>query len=76
MLIVTRGAGPPALRGAAGFALVYSAEPGYRQMGRRLGLEESALERKLEALDRWTESSWVRRVYRVRWSHALTIGAL
>lgn len=66
MLVVTRDAALPALAGAAGFDLVYAAEPGYRRMARSVGLEHAAALAWLRRVERWTDSEWVRRVYRVR----------
>jgi hypothetical protein len=65
VLIVTRDRRPPRLQGAAGFDLEYGAESGYRRMARSLGLEDAAFVSWLERVDRWTDSQWVRRVYRV-----------
>ena len=66
VLIVTRDATPPSIVGAAGFDLVYQAEPGYRVMARWVGAQDSGFVRWLERVDRWTGSEWVRRVYRMR----------
>jgi hypothetical protein len=65
LLFVTRDRRPPRVRGAEDFELVYGAESGYRRTARALGLEDAGFVRWLEQVDRWTDSQWVRRVYRV-----------
>jgi hypothetical protein len=65
VLIVTRDRRPPTLPDAGEVELVYSAESGYRRTARALGLADSRLVRWLERVDRWPDSGWVRRVYRV-----------
>ena len=64
VLVTTRDGGPPRKADVFGWELLYVAEPGYRIMARSVGLDGSALERKLKTLEGWTRSEWVRRAYR------------
>jgi hypothetical protein len=65
VLIVTRDRRPPTGLGPTDFELIYTAESGYRRTLRAVGLADSGLVRWLERVDRWPDSRWLRRVYRV-----------
>lgn len=65
VLLVTRDAEPPPLAGVHRFELVYQDEPGYRTLARAAGLDRTRALAWLERVDHWTDSRWVRRVYRV-----------
>ena len=66
LLVVAGGAEVPAIGGASSYDLVYEAEPGYRVMARWIGVENSVLIQRLEAVDRWRSSQKTRQVYRMR----------
>lgn len=65
LLLLTRaGAGPRMAGGRVGDT-VYAAEPGYRTLARRLGVEDATWLRRLEGVDGWTQPSLARQVLEV-----------
>ena len=66
LLVMAGSAEVPAIGGVDGYELAYEAEPGYRVMARWVGAEDSGFIKRLESVDRWTNSQRIRRVYHVR----------
>ena len=65
LLVMTRRPGTPRID-AIDLELACQAEPGYRIMARSIGVQDRSLIARLESVDCWTDSEWVRRVYRIR----------
>lgn len=64
VLTVTTSDGLPTRLGVS-LVPLYSAEAGYRTVARAVGIDDWAVLRSLEQIDRWEGSAWKRRVYRL-----------
>lgn len=66
VLLLTRRAEPPEVGGARLEGPLYRAEAGYRTVARWLGMDHHPFLARLERLEGWEGSGWVRRVWEVR----------